>query len=241
MPGPVDVAAGVVDSPAALPGWHGYPLAERVRERCGVPVAIENDANAMALGEYARRTSGGGRAPQSVLLVKAGSAIGCGLVVEGRLFHGATALAGDIAHVRVPDAGDAPCACGKTGCLEAMAGNAAITRGLRAVGIPAATPADTVRLVREANGHAIARVEAAGRLLGATLAAVVNFVNPHLLVLGGPLAECDEFATVVRSELQERCHPLATRALRIEQTMVGADTELSGVGRLALRRVLAAL
>lgn len=241
VPGPVDVDRGWVDSAAAMPGWHRVPIAEWTAHRFGVPVAIENDANAMALGECTLRAGLGedGWPPRGLIIVKAGSSVGCGLMTGGRLNRGSTALAGDIAHIRVAAAGDNLCACGNHGCLETVAGGAMIAAQLRRAGVPAEGSADVVQLVLDGEPRAASLVRTAGRLVGNTLSAIVNFTNPDIVVIGGKLSTCDAFVAAVRSQLYENCHPLATAILKIEPSLAGGDAELLGVGQLVLRRALA--
>lgn len=248
LPGPVSTASGAVDSPAAMPGWHRFSVTEWLSERWGVPAVADNDANAMALGEYAlisaREAAGQNpnhKKPQSLLFLKAGSAVGCGLILHGQLYRGATALAGDISHTRVSAAGENPCACGNRGCLETVSGGASIVAELNKVGIAAEQTSDIVRLVHDADAQATTRVRAAGRLLGETMSAVINFVNPEIVILGGLLSTMEPFVAAVRSQLYESCHPLATRSLRIEQSEAGIDAGVLGAGQLALRHVLSAL
>lgn len=244
LPGPVATATGSVDSPAAMPGWHRFSVRDWLGERFGVPVVVDNDANAMALGEHtflSGHRSDGAATAQSLLFLKAGSAVGCGLVLAGHLHRGATSLAGDIAHVRVSAAGDAPCSCGNRGCLETVSSGASILAGLRRGGVPAEQGVDLVRLVADGDAQATTRVRAAGRLLGETMSAIVNFVNPDTVVLGGLLSTMEPFVAAVRSQLYESCHPLATRSLRIEQSRAGIDAGVLGAGQLALRHVLAVL
>jgi len=263
LPGPVSSRSGAVDSPAAMPGWHRFPVGAHLAQRLGLPAVVENDANAMALGECTALATappevgadgapvaagpggsggpGGAGAPANLLFVKAGSSVGCGLVLDGRLYRGATALAGDLAHVVVGATGDAPCNCGNRGCLDTVVGGSYILADLRARGIEAHEPADIARLVGDGDAQATTRVRAAGRLLGQTLSAVVNFVNPDAVVLGGLLSTLEPFVAAVRSQLYENCHPLATRDLRIEQSAAGADAGVLGVGQLALRQAIVAL
>ncbi len=257
LPGPVSSRSGAVDSPAAMPGWHRFPVGAHLAQRLGLPAVVENDANAMALGECTALATappevgadgapvaaapGGPGAPANLLFVKAGSSVGCGLVLDGRLYRGATALAGDLAHVVVGATGDAPCNCGNRGCLDTVVGGSYILADLRARGIEAHEPADIARLVGDGDAQATTRVRAAGRLLGQTLSAVVNFVNPDAVVLGGLLSTLEPFVAAVRSQLYENCHPLATRDLRIEQSAAGADAGVLGVGQLALRQAIVAL
>ncbi len=235
LPGPVDIASGAVTLPSRMPGWNRFPVADWLKDRFGVPAAVENDANCMAVGEHAvqpveRRQS---------IMVKIGSAIGTGIIADGRLYRGATGAAGDITHVRIAAAGDIPCSCGNTGCLETVASGAALVRILRERGAAVDSLGDVVRLVRDADPQATRAVRQAGSYLGTVLSANVNFFNPDAVYLGGILSTLEPLVAAVRSQLYEGCHPLVTEHLTIERTALGADAGLFGAGLFALQRAMA--
>ncbi|CCB72438.1 putative ROK family transcriptional regulator (plasmid) [Streptantibioticus cattleyicolor NRRL 8057 = DSM 46488] len=234
LPGPVDVATGTVNLPSRMPGWNGFPVAAWLEERFRVPAAVDNDANCMAVGEHAVRPAG----RRQSIMVKIGSAIGAGIIVDGRLYRGATGAAGDITHVRIDAADDTPCSCGNTGCLETVASGAALVRVLRAGGADVRSPEDVVRLATEADPAATSAVRRAGRYLGMVLAANVNFFNPDAVYLGGILSTLEPFVAAVRSQLYEGCHPLVTKHLVIESASLGAEAGLVGAGQFAFQRAL---
>ncbi|MCW2870115.1 ROK family transcriptional regulator [Actinacidiphila oryziradicis] len=234
LPGPVDGDSGVVTLPSRMPGWHRFPVAAWLEERFGVPAVADNDANCMAVGEHAfqpveRRQS---------IMVKIGSAIGAGIIVDGRLYRGATGAAGDITHVRIDAAGDIPCSCGNTGCLETVASGAALVRILRERGADVVSTQDVVRLASDADPEATRAVRQAGRYLGQVLSVNVNFFNPDAVYLGGILSTLEPFVAAVRSQLYEGSHPLMTKHLAIERASLGADAGLFGAGQFALQRAL---
>src|SRR3954449_5020680 len=113
LPGPIDRRTGTVGSSVILPGWAGVRAGEAMSARLGLPVAVDNDANLGALAEIA---VGAGRGLDDVVYVKIASGIGAGLVLGGRLHHGATGVAGELGHVQVRPDG-AVCRCGNRGCL----------------------------------------------------------------------------------------------------------------------------
>ncbi|MEV6605237.1 ROK family transcriptional regulator [Kutzneria sp. NPDC051319] len=228
LPGPVDVVAGTVTLPSRMPGWRGFPAREALQRLFPVPVVIDNDANLLALGQARRGAPG-----ETLVVVKAGTGIGSGLVVDGRLHRGRDGAAGDISHVRIPAGGDRPCTCGNHGCLETVASGAALVAQL---GV--ASTADVLAASEDANATVITAIRRAGGLLGEVLATVVNFANPDAVLLGGALAGAEAFVAAARGALYERCLPLATRRLRIDTVLGGVDAGLLGAGSLALESVL---
>ncbi|MFD0776451.1 ROK family transcriptional regulator, partial [Streptomonospora algeriensis] len=115
VPGPVEFATGRPVNPPIMPGWHEYPVPEYFTSRYPLEVLVDNDVNALALGE----TRHGATGADNLLFVKVGTGIGCGIIAGGRLHRGAQGSAGEIGHIRVPGADAAQCRCGNTGCLEA--------------------------------------------------------------------------------------------------------------------------
>ncbi|WP_330285773.1 ROK family transcriptional regulator [Streptomyces sp. NBC_00576] len=235
LPGPVDVESGVVTLPARMPGWNRFPVRAWLEDYFGVPAAIENDANCMAVGEHSVQPA---ERRQSIM-VKVGSGIGAGVIADGRLYRGGTGAAGEITHVRVENEGGTPCSCGNTGCLETVASGAALVRILRERGADVDSIEDVVGLATDADPEATGAVRRAGRYLGTVLSANVNFFNPDAVYLGGLLSTLEPFVAAVRSQLYEGCHPLVTEQLVIERASLGADAGLVGAGRFALQRALA--
>ena len=124
-PGPVEFSTGRPISPPIMPGWDGYPVRERFAERYDAPVWVDNDVNVLALGEW---RSGIAVGHDNVVVVKIGTGIGAGIISDGRLHRGAQGSAGDVGHIQVVDDASVVCRCGNIGCLEALAGGAALAR-----------------------------------------------------------------------------------------------------------------
>jgi predicted NBD/HSP70 family sugar kinase len=237
LPGPVEFAAGRVVSPPIMPGWDGVPVPPYFAEHFpGVPVLVDNDVNVMAMGEYwARwRTS-----VSDLLFIKVGTGIGSGIVVDGAIHRGAQGAAGDLGHVQIPEAADTICRCGNAGCVEAVAGGAALAAALRAAGVEAENARDVVALARAGNAVAVPLVRNAGRLLGEVLAGAVNFFNPSVIVLGGDLADAHEqlFAGV-REVVYRRSTALATRHLQIVRSRLGVHAGVVGCAVTVLQHIL---
>ena len=234
IPGPVDARTRRVISPSRMPGWHDSPFGDVLGRRLGVPVVIENDANLMALGMLA-----GGAAPaRDLVVVKIGGGIGCGVITDGRLYRGASGVAGDISHNRVADAADRPCSCGNTGCLETIASGAALVRDLAAAGAPVAAVADILSLVQHNDSAATTAMRTAGRQIGEVLATMVNFVNPEAVHLAGHLAVAEPLVAAVRSAIYERCLPVATRSLTISAVQ-DRDLGIRAAAALVLQSIRA--
>lgn len=211
IPGPVDRTTGRVVSPSRMPGWHDCPFGELLGDRLGVPAIIENDANLIALGLFA----GSSESVTSLVVVKIGGGIGCGIIADGRLYRGASGVAGDISHNRVADAADRPCSCGNRGCLETIASGAALVRDL-AVADPSISSVDQILAALQRNDPVTTTaIRTAGRQIGEVVAPMINFLNPQALFLAGHLSVAEPLVAAVRSVIYQRCLPVATRSLTI--------------------------
>lgn len=229
LPGPVDSAAGMVISPPIMTGWDRYPIRPHIKTRFDCPVVVENDANAMTIGEHRLAHPH----ISSMLMLKLATGIGAGLIAGGSIFRGAEGAAGDIGHIQVvvPEEGEAPtCRCGNLGCIEAYAGGWALIRDLRAEGLNAESVSDVVQLVGGGNPTAARLIRRAGRIIGIALSDAVSLLNPQVVVLGGELAAADNHLFAgVRESVYARSLPLATRHLQIVPAEQG---ELAGVNGL---------
>ncbi|MFP3467498.1 ROK family protein [Leifsonia sp. SIMBA_070] len=230
LPGPVDSTTGRMVSPSRMPGWNGIDVAAELTAISGLPAAADNDANLMALGEY--DTLGGD--VRELVFVKAGSSIGCGIVAFGGVYHGHHGMAGDISHVTVPGARDVLCSCGRIGCLDAVAGGAAIVQALRASGVDIGDTREVLALARDAHPRATQELREAGLRTGGVLATIMNFFNPQRLVLGGILGEAEAFVAGVRSAIYSDCLPMITDQLDIAVSVAKENAGIRGAGRLIL-------
>jgi predicted NBD/HSP70 family sugar kinase len=242
LPGPVEHASGRPVSPPIMPGWDGFCVPEWLGARLGggrrtgpPPVLVDNDVNIMALGEHwAARP-----AVDHLIFIKIGTGIGCGIISGRRLHRGAQGAAGDVGHIRVP-ASDAPCRCGNSGCLEAIAGGASMAAALRAAGVEARGSRDVVALMRAGDLRATRLVRQAGREVGAVMASIVNFFNPSVIVLGGDIAEAGEQVLAgVRETIYSRSLPLATQHLGIRASELGDRAGVIGAAVMVVEHVLA--
>lgn len=237
VPGPVAADRGIVVSPSRMPGWNQVDVAGLAATLLPepAPVVVDNDSNLMALGEYVAR--GGELA--NLIVLKAGTSIGCGVIASGRLYHGANGAAGDISHVRVTSGPDVLCSCGRIGCLDAVAGGAAIARQLRGEGIDVAGAADIVGRAQDADPRVSRALRHAGQMTGEVLATTVNFFNPHAVIVGGQLGLAEQFVTALRSALYELCFPMAINDLVIDSSVAGSAAGVLGGGTAVLDRLFA--
>jgi predicted NBD/HSP70 family sugar kinase len=238
LPGPVEPVTGLVTSPSRMPGWHGMPVGDWLTRRFGAPAAVDNDANLLALGEYRTRWAADGI--RHLVAVKVGRGIGCGIIADGALYHGANGAAGDISHVMAvsldPDSARL-CECGRRGCLETLASGAALLGELAAQGVELASTAELVEQVHRGDPDANLAVRNAGFHIGEVLSVVVNFFNPEVLVLGGSLAAADPLLASLRAAIYERCLPMASEAVTITTASDAPDAGVHGAAWLILDRL----
>ena len=211
VPGPVEFATGTPVAPPIMPGWDGYGVADRLRDRYRRAVLVDNDVNIMALGEYWSRW----RDTDHLLFVKVGTGIGCGVITDGRIHRGAQGAAGDIGHIHVPDHDDVICRCGNLGCLEAIAGGGAMATRLTDRASPPRTAATSSATSETAAPRPCASSAKPAANSAACSPRAVNFFNPGVIVIGGDIAHADEHLLagvreVVYRRVHRPRHPLAS-------------------------------
>ncbi len=193
--GDVDRGAGVVRYSPFLE-WRDVPLAELAAMTTGLPVTVDNDVRALTVAE---QWFGAGVGLSDFAVVTVGAGIGCGLVVHGRVVAGAHGVAGEIGHVTVDPSGPR-CHCGNRGCVEAIAGDAAILRRIReTTGVDVDDIAEAVRLARGGFAGAREAYARAGEAIGRGIATVANLLGPERVIISGEgLAAHDLFAEQIR-------------------------------------------
>ncbi|MCB1246636.1 MAG: ROK family transcriptional regulator [Acidimicrobiia bacterium] len=233
VPGPIDFAAGRPSDPPIMPGWHDYPIGARFTDRFGVPTLIDNDVNIMALGEFWLSDP----RPTSMVVLKIGTGIGGGIIVDGQILRGAKGAAGNVGHIQTDT--DAVCNCGNTGCLEGVAGGAALAAELRAAGYDTVNTRDVVALVIEGNADAIAVVREAGRRIGGMLAGVINLLNPESIVINGDLVRAGQpLLAGLREAIYHRATALTTNDLQVRASHLGDGAGVIGGAVLVIEHVL---
>ncbi|HEX2052084.1 MAG TPA: ROK family protein [Actinomycetota bacterium] len=239
----VDAARGAVTFSANLV-YDDPAIADALRARTGLPVAVDNDANAAAWGE---RVYGTARDSDHLALVMVGTGIGSGFVVGGRLVRGFTGAGAELGHTVVERDGRR-CKCGMRGCLEEYASGRAIARMAReearserdtaildfAGTVDAITAKHVAQAARQYDEVARRVMRRAGTALGIGLANVVNVFDPEVVVVGGGVARAGEpYLGPARDELAQRTNEQRRRPVRLDVTTLGSDGGIVGAAALA--------
>ena len=218
-PGVVDRDGVVLSAPNL--GWSDEQLQASLSTKFGLPVLVANDANAAVLAEHSF-----GGADQDLMLVKVGHGVGAGLLLGGSLLFGSRFAAGEIGHVVVGDEGGAPCACGKTGCLETWLAAPRLDAKLEAAAASGFSHEGSKRddILREA-----------GRHLGLALAPVVGALNLAEVVLSGPTELLDgPLADAAIETLRDRTMAEFHGDLTVRMTTLGEDIVMRGAAVMVL-------
>ena len=225
-PGPLDRERGLVVTTPNL-GWTNFPLRDVIAERTGIPTRIDNDANCATLGEW---WIGAARGARNVVGMTIGTGIGGGLIIDGKLYHGASDVAGEIGHATIDVTGRL-CKCGNYGCLEAYASGPSIAARAREAiagdeesllyrmvkgNLDRITAATVYEAAKLGDDMAIDVVRETARFLGAGIANLLNIFNPDVVVIAGGVTQAgDTLFEPLRKEVRKRAFRPAVEACRI--------------------------
>lgn len=233
LSGPVDFSAGAVHAGKILPGWAGVRPADELAARLSLDVHLDNDAN---LGALAEITLGAGIGARDAIYIMLSDGVGAGLILGGELYRGTGGTAGELGHVLVDESGPI-CRCGNRGCLEMMAGGRAIIELLRPGHGDDLTLDEVIALVEQGDSGARRAIADAGRVLGRSVAVIVNAFNPELVIVGGKLSAAED---VLLDPLREAVHRYAIASAaaeaRITRGVLGERAEVLGALELAARQ-----
>ena len=239
LPGFVDSVNGIVHSLTNVAGWSEVPLRSILSERTGLPAIIENDANAMAYGEW---KYGAAIGAMHAVCITLGTGVGGALILDGKLYRGATLAAGEIGHMSIDYRGvRGPY--GNFGGLEEYVGNVQIAARAMKLYAQAGRPKTIeqcapLELANSAHGgDAVARDlwSALGAEIGAALASVVWVLNPDTIVIGGGVANAgDLLFDPIRREITARTIPVFNAHLRVLPATLGNEAGIIGNAALAL-------
>ncbi len=245
-PGPLDRKTGtVLDTPNL--GWRNFPLRDLIANAIGLDAVLDNDANAAALGEW---WMGAARNVRTMVGLTLGTGIGGGIVLDGRVFHGAADVAGEIGHMTIDSTGR-KCNCGNYGCLEAYASGPAIAaRAIEGLDtgaaslLPEMVGGDLGRITAETVYEAIVAGDAyatecmreTAKFLGTGVANLINILNPEMIVISGGVTRAgDHLLEPLRAEVRRRAFRKASESCRIVTSELG---DMAGViGAAATYRV----
>ena len=226
VPSRIDQRAGRAIKSVNIP-LEGVDLRDRMRERHGLPVAIDNDANAAAIGEW---QAGAARGARYVVMLTLGTGVGGGLILDGKPYRGATGSGAELGHI-VIDPDGPPCGCGGHGHLESFAAGPAADRVARSLYGAESNAHELVRRGQAGDGEAVEALAGIGRYLGAGIASLVNIFEPELVVVGGGFGAAGELLLGPAREVLavEGLEP-ARDTVRIVQAELGGDAGVIGAG-----------
>jgi glucokinase len=233
--GPLDSKKGMIYSPPNLPGWDNVPIVEIFNKKYGVPVAIQNDANACALAEW---LMGAGKGTQNMIFLTFGTGMGSGLILNGRLYAGTNDLGGEVGHIRLAPTG--PVGFGKAGSFEGFCSGGGIAQLAKSVvteklrnGIKVGFCQDvdlaadlTAKTVAEAavsgDPAALEIIKISAEYLGRGLAVLIDILNPECIVIGSIYSRNEMlFKPHVDMILGEEAIPSAVEVCRIKPALLG--------------------
>jgi glucokinase len=240
-PGVIQADKGIVVKSPNFPDWNNLPLKDELEKTLGIPVFLENDANAAALGEQWR---GAGRGIRSMILLTLGTGVGGGIILDNKIWHGADGMAGEIGHMTlIPDG--RPCTCGNIGCLEMYSSARGIVQSFREAlgkttgGIPDQLRQISSEQVYEAAGAgneiALQVMKDMGRMLGIGIASLINIFNPERIVVGGGVKDAwPLFIGATREEIMKRAFAVPAKRTEIVPSQLGDDAGMVGAAAVAL-------
>ena len=229
VPSPIDQAKGVVVRCVNVP-LEDAPLRDRMQERFGVPVGLDNDANAAAHGEW---RAGAGRGEDDIVMLTLGTGVGGGVISGGRPFRGRNGAGAELGHVVIVHDGR-PCqgACTGRGHLETYASGSAATAAAREAFGPSADAHRLVRLANEGDAQAKELLEDVARHLGSGIGSFVNIFGPQLVILGGGfgVAAYDYLRGPAEEVLRREALEPMRSAVRLAKAELGTAAGLIGAG-----------
>ena len=228
--GPLDSRRGTINCPPNLPDWDNVPIVRMFTDRFGVPVVLQNDANACAVAEW---KFGAGRGTENMMFLTFGTGMGAGLILNGKLYSGTNDLAGEVGHIRL--APDGPVGYGKKGSFEGFCSGGGIADLGRLMLTDAKKRGEqtalnendlTAKSIAEAaiNGDKVAEAvyDECAKRLGQALAIFVDILNPEAIVIGSIFARNTEFfADTVQKTIAAEALPVSAKTCRVLPAQLG--------------------
>jgi len=247
--GPVDPLRGVIQNPYTLPGWEEVPIVTRLQDRFGVPVCLENDADAASLGEY---WMGAGKNVSRLVAVTVGTGIGTACIIDGEIYRGLNGAHPEAGHQIIDPAGP-QCYCGARGCWEVLASGTAIAHAAQArlaeypsSGLISLAHGDSAqidaRMVAEAalQDDPLARqiIDRAAEYFSLGLINVINFWVPEVIVLsGGVMINQELFMPAIQNAIARHNVMVPARQVRILPAALGYHAGLYGAAYTIFKKI----
>ena len=242
-PGPVDHETGMLLDPPNIPALNNIPLRQMLADRIGLPVVLEHDAKAAALGEF---HYGAGRDGRSMVYIVVGTGVGAAIVMDGQLYRGMRNSAGEVGHITLDPQGE-PCACGGRGCVQNYVCGPGLAhhyeRAVEQTGhIPLELPVTGEKVTRwAAQGDLVAQevVARAGTALGIAVATAAMLLDIELYVVGGSVARSGALLLEpARQAAPDYCYRSVGRRIRIVPAQLWGDGPILGCSWLARQTLL---
>ena len=240
-PGPVDHCAGTLIDPPNLQGLHHAPLRQMLVERLAIPVRLEHDAKAAALGEYHYGT---GRGERSMVYIVVGTGVGAAIVIDGELYRGMHNSAGEVGHITLDRHGEL-CSCGCRGCVETYLSGPRLAsryrRALESTGRELPSQAQitgelVARLAGQGDALAVGVMTQAGEALGVAVASLAMILDVELYVVGSSVAKAGDLLFEPARKMVPHCsYGSVSCRVRIVSTELWDDGPILGCGWLARR------
>lgn len=216
--GPLDSKTGVVLCPPNLPKWIDVPITDILSSRFGVPVFLQNDANACALAEW---KLGAGKGTRNMIFFTFGTGFGAGLILDGRLYAGTSDMAGEVGHIRLTD--DGPEGYGKLGSAEGYCSGGGIRNIGKSFGVDKSAK-DIATDAKNGDPTALEIYRTSGKYLGRTLAILADILNPECAVIGSVFARSEELLRpAMEEELKKEALSYTSDCLTVKPALLGDE------------------
>jgi len=233
IPGLRSTKTHLIEVSPNIPSIHNLDLEALFSKQLNLPVIVENDANAGAYGEW---VAGTGRGKEYMAYLTIGTGLGCGLVLCGNLYRGATGYAGELGHVTIEPNGRA-CACGSIGCLETRVSGPGLVATAREHGLDESTAEAVHSAAMHGNERALKAFDETFRFLGIACANLINLLNLEWIAIGGGvMAAGDLVLKSVLAEVRRRAFEPSARICPIVQSQLWPDSGMIGAAMLARDR-----
>lgn len=237
-PGPIDHKTGTIVDPPNLTGWRNVPLQQMLTDRLNLPVMLEHDAKAAALGEF---HYGAGQNERSMVYIVAGTGVGAAIIIDGQLYRGMHNFAGEVGHITIDRHGE-PCGSGVRGCVQGYLCGPALARNYQKLlvqnegsgGEQQVTGEQVAHLAAAGNDLALQVMTQAGEALGIAAASMAMILDIELYVVGGSVVKAGELLLEpARKIMPHYCFESVAAKTRIEPVALGDDSPLLGCAWLA--------